>query len=352
MKSPEYIAHGTSSEKDAKEILEEGFRAEEGRATVSGDLIYAYEWATEKERRKGSKSKSEIGEEPGRLLIFEVPENKEVNYATHTGIELNESDKEISGYSSKYVGGRKQLGTYREGNIQERREKIEKAKNALAEICEEIKDYLAGFGIDSESIKSKEDLIKTIKPLELSKQTEILQKSAEFDTKLSAQKKTAEAPIDLGKENILMSLVPSPELGTKLGELRNEIRGLKKIDFETYVSELSEVIKKHQENFFADGIDVRSVLKIMLESTVEAEIMHMMRSLAGEVKRAKGYKIFNRGGDQVVEKAVDKNQLLQKLEKLEAVVQSEGFDMGMENLNRYIKANVKGLLEELKDDNT
>ena len=56
MKSPEFITHGTSSEKDAEKIKNEGFEAQEGRATVSGDLIYAFEWATKQERRKGSKS--------------------------------------------------------------------------------------------------------------------------------------------------------------------------------------------------------------------------------------------------------------------------------------------------------
>ncbi len=50
MKSPEFITHGTSSEKDAEKIKNEGFKAQEGRTTVSGDLIYAFEWATKQER--------------------------------------------------------------------------------------------------------------------------------------------------------------------------------------------------------------------------------------------------------------------------------------------------------------
>ncbi|MDP7466399.1 MAG: hypothetical protein QGH85_02135 [Candidatus Pacebacteria bacterium] len=74
MKSPEFIAHSMSSEKDAEKIKNEGFEAQEGRATVSGDLIYAFEWATTQERRKGSKSESEIGEEEkGRMIILKVP---------------------------------------------------------------------------------------------------------------------------------------------------------------------------------------------------------------------------------------------------------------------------------------
>jgi hypothetical protein len=35
--NPEFVVHGTASEKDAKGIENEGFRAQEGRATVSAD---------------------------------------------------------------------------------------------------------------------------------------------------------------------------------------------------------------------------------------------------------------------------------------------------------------------------
>jgi len=110
MKSPEYITHGTSSEADAEKIVEEGFKVEEGRATVSGDLIYSFEWATEQERRKGSKSESEVGdEEIGRMVIMKTPDNVQIDVGTHTNIDVNTEDKELSGYPLKYIGGRKQL---------------------------------------------------------------------------------------------------------------------------------------------------------------------------------------------------------------------------------------------------
>ena len=51
---------------------------------------------------------------------MKVPEDKSVNYATHTNIEIDESSKEITGYSSKYESGRKQLAIYDEGDVVEK----------------------------------------------------------------------------------------------------------------------------------------------------------------------------------------------------------------------------------------
>ena len=174
MRSPEYVTHGTSSEADAEKIQQEGFEAQEGRATVSGDLIYAFEWATKQEKRNGSKSETEIEEgEKGRMVIMKVPEDKSVDYATHTGIEVDDEVKEVSGYTSKYVSGRKQLAIYDEGDVVEKREKIEKAKQDLKEIDVKLSNFLGENGIDSEQVKSKEDLIDAIQTFDIEKKIEI-----------------------------------------------------------------------------------------------------------------------------------------------------------------------------------
>jgi len=78
MKSPEYVAHGTSSAESAKGIEEKGFLVKEGRATVSGDLIYAFKWATEQERRKGSQDESEpeAGEVSRMVIMQRIPASK------------------------------------------------------------------------------------------------------------------------------------------------------------------------------------------------------------------------------------------------------------------------------------
>lgn len=236
MKSPEFITHGTSSEKDAEKIKNEGFEAQEGRATVSGDLIYAFEWATKQERRKGSKSESEIGEEEkGRMVIMKVPEDKSVDYATHTNIEVDETSKEIAGYSSKYESGRKQLAIYNEGDVVEKREKIEQAKKELKELDAQFSAFFRENNIDPDQVKSKEDLIEVIKSFDIEKKIEILKKAEEMERQRTEKRKEAESNVSISQENILMSIVPTQELGEKLGELSQKIRGLEKVELENFL---------------------------------------------------------------------------------------------------------------------
>jgi len=349
MKSQELIAHGTSSEKDAEKIKNEGFKSQEGRATVSGDLIYAYEWATKQERRKGSKSDSDIGEgEKGRIIIIKVPEDKSVDYATHTDIEVDESSKEITGYSSKYESGRKQLAIYDQGDVVEKREKIEQAKKELKEINVQFSAFLRENNIDPDQIKSKEDLVEAIKSFDVEKKIDILKKSEEIERQLTDKRKEAESNLSISTENVLMSVVPTVELGEKLGELSQQIRGLEKVELETFIEEISRIIEDNRENFFASGLDVREVVGNLLTTTLETEVINMVRSLSMDVKRAQGYEVYNRGKEEIKEKEVDRKQLKKKIEDILLVVEADNFDIGTKNLNRYIRMNVKKLLEELE----
>ncbi len=349
MKSPEYITHGTSSGKEAKKAQEGGFKVHEGRANVSGDLIYSFEWATKPERRKGSKSEAEIEEgEIGRMIIMKVPEDKSVDYATHTDIEVDDTSKEITGYSSKYESGRRQFAIYDEGDVTEKREKIEQAKKDLKEIDNQFSAFFKENKIDPEQVKSKEDLVEAIKSFDIEKKIEILKKAEELERQRTEKRKEAEPNVAISQENILMSVVPTQELGDKLGELSQKIRGLEKVDLENFTEEISKIIEDNKENFLASGLDVREVVANLLATTVETEVVNMIRSLSMDVKRAQGYDIYNRGKEKVKEKDIDKVQLKQKLESVFATVESDNFDIGMQNLNRYIRMNIKKLLEELK----
>ncbi len=349
MKSPKYITHGTSSGQDAEKIQEEGFEAQEGRATVSGDLIYAYKWATKQERRSASKSETKIGEEEkGRIVIMKVPEDKSVDYATHTGIEVDETSKEITGYSSKYESGRKQLAIYDGGDVVKTREKIERAKKELKEIEAQLSDFFRANNIDPDQIKSKEDLNGAIEPFEIQKKIEILRKVEELEKQRIEKRKEAEADVSISQENILMSVIPTQELGEKLSELSQKIRNLETVDLENFTGEISKIIEADKNNFLASGLNVREVVGNLLSSTMETEVVNMVRSLSMDVKRAQGYEVYNRGKDEIKGKEVDKDRLRQKLEKILAAVEADDFDIGMENLNRYIRMNVDQLLRELR----
>jgi len=277
MKSPEYITHGTSSEKDAEKIKEKGFEAQEGRATVSSSLIYSFEWATKQERRKGSKSETEIEEgENGRMVIMKVPKEKSIDYATHTDIEVDESEKEISGYTSKYISGRKQLAIYNEGDVIKKREKIEQAKEEIKEINKQLSDFFREYGIDSEQIKSKEDLIEAIKPFDIEKKIEILKKAEVIEKQRTQTRKEAEPKTEISQENVLMSIVPTQELGSKLDELQQKMENLEKINLENFTDEISKIIKDNKENFLASGLDVQEVVGNLLTSTIEVGVVNMV----------------------------------------------------------------------------
>ncbi|MDP3947667.1 MAG: hypothetical protein Q8Q41_03185, partial [bacterium] len=116
---------------------------------------------------------------------------------------------------------------------------------------------------------------------------------------------------------------------------------------EKFTEEISKIIKDNEENILASGLDVREVVANLLATTLETEVVNMARSLSMDVKRAQGFTIHNPGKGKLKEKAVDKEQLRQLLENIQAIVNGENFDIGMENLNRYMRINVRRLLEEL-----
>lgn len=349
MKSPEFITHGTASDKDAKKIIEEGFLAQEGRATVSSNLIYAFSWATQQEKRRGSKSESEINaDETGRIIILKTPEDREVGRATHTDVSVDDETKEVTGYSLKYVSGRKQLGIYPAGDSLEKQDDIETVKQDVATAYQELKTYLEDFGVDLGNINSEDDLVAATDHHDVAQQVEIIDTVASYTGRLSALRQEAEVPIDIPREDILMSIVPSLELGEKLERLKREIYALETIDLDAYVSELVATIEADDENSVVAGTDIENVVRTLLIATLEAEVMTVVRSLSMDLKRAQGYAVFNRGKEDLVDKHVDRDALKSKLESVKRKVESDDFDIGVENLNRYIRMNLKRMLDELQ----
>lgn len=273
MKSPEYFAHGTSSTEDAEKIETGGFKAEEGRATVSADLIYAFDWATNKERRGSSKSETATTEdEVGKIIVMTTPEDSRVDYANNTQIETDDEQKIVTGYTSKYQSGRKQLAIY-----------------------------------------------------------------------------TGAAPYtetSVPKENVILSIEATEDLGRLLDTLSKAIKGLEKIDFRTWADNLATVIEHNPNNIIFSEIQLGKVLTSLVESTVETEVVNLVRSLAMEIKHAKGYKIFNK--EQGKAKEVDPAALSNKLTILAKKINRPDFDIGSKKLNRYLKLSVARLLKELK----
>jgi hypothetical protein len=347
MKSPEYILHGTSSEKDSGSILEKGFNAEVGRATVSGDLIYAYEWAVEQSKRKGSKSQSELGEgETGRIIVMKTPDDKHVDYATHTGVEVDDEEKQITGYSLKYVSGRKQLGIYDTDAVGTRKE-LESVKEKIALLKQQQSEYLEGVGIDVRNLRGEEDILAATHDFAVEEQQTILSRVEEFQAAIEQLRKDAERGVHIDTEYVALSIVPSETLGAVIQRLGESIRSLQHIDIPTYIEELKQVIESDAGNVIDSDVALQDVLEKIVIETVKTEIVNMVRTLALDVKRAQEYEVFNRGTDEKVDKTVDKEQLVLKLEKINEIVSAPDFDIGLPELNRYVTQSLKKLREEL-----
>lgn len=285
MKSPEFISHGIrdrseegseKSEDIAESILETGFQAREGEATVSGDLIHSYEYA---QRGKGD----------GRIIIMRVPDDRTINYGTHTGVTIDEEQKEIRGYVSKYVSGRRQLGIYGRPDSLARQQELEGIKSQKGEVPR----------------------------------------------------------VTIEKEQIVMSIFPSEELGEKLEEIESKIKKIENIDIKIYTNELFEMIAGDERNIVSSQEDMRKIILGLLESTVEAEVIRRIRSLSGEVHRVLGYDIHNRG--ELLEKRVNAESLRHTLDEIAGKIDSPKFDIGNERLKRYIRMHIHSFINKLNE---
>lgn len=273
MKSPEYIAHGTTSKIDADNIVEDGFEAEEGRATVSTDLIMAMNWASNTEKRKASRSESEVHEqERGRIIIMKVPENNVADYGVDTDIKVDDASKEVSGFVSRYENGRRYLALY--------------------------------------------------------------------------NKKGGSKDIKIPKENILMSIVPSDELYDVLSTLKKSISNLETIDIDDISAVILDIIMKDSSNILPQNFNPKEIIGSLVVSTIESEVMRLIRTLSLDVKRAKAYDITNKGS--VDRKLVSPDGMKTRMRAIQTIVGNEDFDIGSENLTRYIKINVNNLARELE----
>jgi hypothetical protein len=351
MQSPEYIVHGTSSETDAEGIKREGFEAQEGRATVSGDLSYALRWATEAERRQGSKSTTEVKpEDSGRIVVMETPKDVQVDYATHTDVDVDEASREVTGYSSKFVSGRRQLGLFREGDVVSRRRELEEAKSALKLVSGDLRATLRGAGIDYQEGDTNESLSRKMASLDLSTRARLLTQADRARQEISRLRKLAEEPIAIGREHVLMSIVPSEAFRREVDQFTSNVEKFESVDLNEVAERCASIILHEKENHVADNADVQGIVRRLLETTRESILVNLVRGLAMEVKRAKGYAIYNRGRSERKEVEVDPSELRRRIERFRTAVEPENSSRSSSALIEYVRRSLKSLESELNEE--
>lgn len=148
-------------------------------------------------------------------------------------------------------------------------------------------------------------------------------------------------------ENILISIVPSEKLSDIIFNLKSQVDSFEKVDIDSIVSELVDSIESDERNTFGPEVNIREIIENLVISTIENELMGIVRKYSIRVKRALGYTIENKMQDTRTELIEDKNELLKKLEGYKAKIDAGGVDMGFEHLNRYLKVSINTLIAEI-----
>ncbi len=272
-----YVVHGTPSAKDAEDILQNGFKTEAGRATVSADLLFAVEAASLPEMREWSRRNAVIEEgEVGRVLVIKVPKELGLDYAAGPALDIDHKLKVISGDYPRYRYGERQLAFYG-------------------------------------APKNENILVRA--------------------------------------ENILISLEPSSKLHDELTSLWQHTRNLDPLDLESLLSKIETEVMSNSNNFVAQGVDLKSVFRELLNTTVETTLKNYFRALSMDTKIALGYTaVSNDPNVQVRPKTV--STLKGQLEDIKRKSEAKGFRIVSVELSAYIKVNTTELLEEIQDATT
>jgi hypothetical protein len=175
-----------------------------------------------------------------------------------------------------------------------------------------------------------------LKRFEIEQRIEILKTLEGYEKQIATKKKEAEIPLSLEQENVLLSIRPSEELGRELERFKTDITNLRSPDLEDYLTKLSEIIEKDKSNYIGDE-DVKSILKNLLESTIESIVINNVRSLAMDVRRANGYRFKDRGDVEYSEKEIDPQELREKLESVRERIEK------VEDLNQYANIQPKSI---------
>ncbi len=274
MNQPAYILHGTISDSRAELIMQTGFTSEEGRATVSTDLLLAFEMATMPERQGWSNYPAAPSEgTAGRLLVMNIPAELHVGYAYGTDITIDDEHRFVSGNPYRYRYSRRQLALY--GSV--------------------------------------------------TAQTEALL---------------------VEPNNVVMSLVPSFEMGAKFIELHQRTKQLEQVDIDELSQRILAMVNSDPANYIAPNINALEAIKNLLVNTVETTIVNLFRNLLIEVKSALGYQMDWPETD-LPDNPASPELVYEKLGRLWWISHQPGFDIGEAHLNRYIKDATQRLLRML-----
>jgi hypothetical protein len=287
LSSIRYVVHGNSSRGDMQRIVREGLRVTEGRATVSTNLAHAYDWAVSSAKRDAF-SRSPTQREEGETGGIVV-------------VAIPEEHR---------VG----LGTFTDIMIDEENKTISGDPLKYASGSKQLGIY------------STPEVEQRKRALE--------------DQRLAERPTLTVAP---GPDHFPLLIEPGEKSGEIIAMLDKKAKAFEKVNIEEVSTQILEQISEREQ------VDPE-VIRELVRSSIESIVVSRIRNLAMDVKRARGFRIYNKGEETPADRPATVESVKSRLSNLKALSSQEDFDLGIEWLNAYVRANVEKLDEELQGD--
>lgn len=158
-------------------------------------------------------------------------------------------------------------------------------------------------------------------------------------------RKTADerARLSIPPEQIELAIVPTKELVKSVENLSIKTKKLEVIDIDSCSKELANILRLQHTNKTFDGLTLIS--RQLVVTTIESIVISKLRNLYLDILTSKGYKIFENGQPQ--ERLRELEGLKNEVTRLYGKSHEDGFDIGIEWLNKLTKTKTKFLNKEL-----
>ncbi len=300
MKNVPYIMH-TTPENNLDKIQQDWFLYKNGYPTVTASLPFVLSHAL----KQWYKEKPDTIWELRKILIMKSPDDKIITTGYKSVIDIDEEKKEIHWDPRIWASARMQAWIY-----------------------------------------DTREIVQTMLPSKL-------YKLSKKEIKQFAIEKGFDKPKKL-KQDIVAIISPTKTLSSIAWNIRKDIWVLKKLDLSRYENEIKKEIIKNKDNKIFDNISIDDVVKNILESTIQQEVINFIRNMFLIIKESQWYKIFKQNEQiSIIERHKNSLQDL-KLFKDKVNHMFDGkydFDLtwceNLQSLNTYIRIFINKLCKEI-----
>ena len=244
-----YFLHGNSSPEDSKSIAAVGLNVMEGRATLSCNLVHAFDWAMSSEKRQVYSQSETPTEENSRGSVFvvEKPNQNSFGFANFTGFTIDHEKREIRGQPLKWASAYKQIGVFSDQNVEIRKKQLE-------------------------AVTMKE-----------------------------------RPKVNINENALILQVNPSKQASITIEELDTKIKKFEAVDIEKFTQQFIENFEVDQIP------EIHKIVGELVKSTIESIVITKLRTKALQIKAAQGYTIYNFANKSVSRFASTPEKIKQEL---------------------------------------